>query len=42
MQTKTLGNDLLVTLEDRFDLETTLLCGQCFRFFPCGRIRLIP
>ncbi len=36
MQTKIMGNDLLVTLEDRFDLETTLLCGQCFRFFPCG------
>jgi len=34
MQIKTLGKDLLVALDDCFDLETTLLCGQCFRFFP--------
>ena len=34
MQKQMVGRDLQVTLDDCFDLQTTLLCGQCFRFFP--------
>ncbi|MBR5559596.1 MAG: DNA-3-methyladenine glycosylase 2 family protein [Oscillospiraceae bacterium] len=34
---KCIGPDLLVTLDDCFDLAVTLQCGQCFRFFPFGQ-----
>lgn len=31
---RSIGQDLQVTLDQDFDLAVTLLCGQCFRFFP--------
>ena len=34
---KCIGTDLLVTLDDRFDLAVTLQCGQCFRFSAYGQ-----